>query len=176
VWEYLTYGNGQFPDGESSKSLFLTSYSHAIYNSSLVYIKEAEVSIPIFVVSLTLKAIALAKDFFLRWPKAHGKGHSAWVIPNHPSNPLKASFATYKYFGLLRPRLRDFHPLGMNYLYHSRHTQNVSTIVGCCVSYKFLSSLSVWSRGTMTFSKVLHCRNTNIMRHAYATVNHHLIK
>jgi hypothetical protein len=36
-------------------------------------------------------------------------------------------------------------------------------MVGFGISYKFLSSLNVWSRGTNTFSKAHHCANTNVM-------------
>ena len=35
-------------------------------------------------------------------------------------------------------------------------------MVGFGVSYKFLSSFNVWSRGTNTFSKAHHCANTNV--------------
>jgi hypothetical protein len=35
-------------------------------------------------------------------------------------------------------------------------------MVGFGVSYKFISSFSVWSRGTNTFSKAHHCANTNV--------------
>ena len=36
-------------------------------------------------------------------------------------------------------------------------------MVGCSISYKFLSSFNVWSRGTNTFSKAHHCINTIVM-------------
>ena len=35
-------------------------------------------------------------------------------------------------------------------------------MAGCSVSYKFLSSFHVWSRGTDRLSKAHHCRNTNV--------------
>jgi hypothetical protein len=35
-------------------------------------------------------------------------------------------------------------------------------MVGFSVSYKFISSFNVWSRGTDTFSKTHHCANTNV--------------
>lgn len=35
-------------------------------------------------------------------------------------------------------------------------------MVGFGVSYKFLPSFNVWSRGTNTFSKAHHCANTNV--------------
>ncbi len=35
-------------------------------------------------------------------------------------------------------------------------------MVGFGVSYKFLSSFNVWSRGTNKFSKAHHCANTNV--------------
>jgi len=40
--------------------------------------------------------------------------------------------------------------------------QNVCAMVGFGVSYKFLSSFNVSSRGTNTFSKSHHCANTNV--------------
>lgn len=42
--------------------------------------------------------------------------------------------------------------------------QNVCAIVGFGVSYKFLSSFNVWSRGANTFSKAHHCANTHVVR------------
>ena len=44
-------------------------------------------------------------------------------------------------------------------------------MVGCCVSYKFLSSFNIWSRGTNTFSKAHHCANTNVVANWVGSVD-----